>query len=550
MIKSQFKPSQFQPDLPVNKLIREINNNETLDLEFDVAFVGGGPAGLAGAIELSRLIKKDNESVYGLGSVEIGVIEKASQLGGHTLSGAVIDPVSLKMLFPDLHDTEFPFRRPVTEEKVFLLTKSYAISVPVPPTMKNHGKYVASLCELVRWMGAKAEEAGVNILTAVAAESLLIKGRRVSGFSTVASGLDRDGKPSERYLPSTKIGAQVTVLAEGTRGQLTQAYLQWEGIKSRAAQTYALGVKEIWRVKNNTNSVMHTLGWPLPKNAFGGSFLYPMSDDTLALGLVVGLDYRQSNLDVHKLLQQLKKHPHFENILSSGECIEWGAKTIPEGGFDAIPERLYGDGVLILGDSAGLVNVPALKGVHYAIASGIFAARAIFNFLKTKNKSGSNLADYQDQLQKSFVYSDLEKVRNFRPVFKGGFFAGGFKASLMSMTNGSFPQSGLIELPDSEEFKTFFPADTSNKGLSKEDAVYLSGNKTRDTIPNHITVGQGVTGELADFYSAMCPAGVYSRSGEKLIISPSNCVDCKATDILGPRWSPREGGSGPNYKEM
>lgn len=553
---AQFTPKDFQADLPMTDLI--INKKPEGDdvVPLDVVFVGAGPAGLAGAIELARLVKKDQEAGGStLGDIQIGVLEKAAQLGGHNLSGAVINPLAMRELFPDLTDKDFPFRRAVTGEKVFFMSENSAIRLPTPPTMKNHGNFVASICEVVRWLGKKAEEAGVNIFTSFPADSLYTDNGAVAGVRTTAAGLKRDGEPGAQYMPPTEIAARVTVLSEGTRGTLTQAYLKSQNIGSKYPQIYALGVKEVWRVKKAPDAIYHTLGWPLPTNAFGGSWMYPLADDLVSLGLVVGLDYHQHNLDVHKLLQKLKTHPLFQDILKDGEAIEWGAKTIPEGGYHALPERLYGDGVLIVGDSAGLVNVPALKGIHYAMMSGMYAARAIFAALKANDTSAKALSAYDTTLRESFIAKDMFKVRNMRLAFKDGLYAGGVKSAVMIATGGAFPGVSGDQVEDAAEAKQVDPAsDTAaaKVGISKVDAVYLSGNKTRDDIPTHLTVGKDkdVTPEVAEFYSHLCPAGVYERVGDKLQINAPNCVDCKATDVLGPRWRPREGGSGPNYNMM
>jgi electron-transferring-flavoprotein dehydrogenase len=550
--QQKFVPANHQPALPVSDLIRrEVPTGENV-VPLDVVFVGAGPAGLSGAIELARLVKKDQEAGGTLGSVEIGVLDKAAAAGGHNLSGAVVNPVGFRTLFPEMKDQDFPFRRPVQGERVYMMTESSSIRIPTPPTMHNSGNYIGSICEMVRWLSSQAEGLGVNIFTGFPAESLYVEENRVTGVRTAPMGLDRNGQPGGNYTPPTDITAKVTVLSEGTRGSLTQAYLHWQNIAATLPQIYALGVKEVWRVPKAPPEIIHTMGWPLPRTAFGGSFCYPLAEDLMAIGLVVGLDYRQSHLDVHHLLQLMKAHPLFAPHLSGGECIEWGAKTIPEGGYHSIPERLSGDGVMILGDAAGLVNVPALKGIHYAMLSGIYAARAIFSALKAQDTSGKALRAYEEELRSSLVVKDLKKVRNMRHAFKDGFFVGGMKAGLMTLTGGAYPGGVSHGVEDAEEWKEFTRLEVPQPkvGLSKVDAVYLSGNKTRDDIPSHLVVGQDITPELAEFYSHMCPAGVYERQGNSLRVNAPNCVDCKATDVLGPRWRPREGGSGPNYKLM
>lgn len=547
---AKFRPVDYQAPLPADQLILKDQPETDETVPMDVIFVGGGPAGLAGAIELSKLIQKDNESGEGLGDIEIGVLEKSPDWGGHNLSGAVINPVAFKELFPEKKIEDFPFKRPVQGEDVFFMTETGHFKIPTPPTMKNHGNYCMSISEACRWLANEAEGLGVNLFPAFPADSLLVEGDRVVGVRTTPAGLNKDGSEGDQYMPPTDLRAQVTVLSEGTRGTLSQAYQEWQGIASTSPQIYALGVKEVWRVKNMPKNIVHTMGWPLPKDAFGGSWMYPMGDDTISLGLVAGLDYKSTKMDVHYTFQRMKDHPLFKQYLEGGECIEWGAKTIPEGGYHSLPKRFSGDGMLMLGDSLGLVNVPALKGIHYAMMSGIYAARAIFKALKAKDTSGKVLAQYDQDLKNSFVVKDLYKVRNMRQAFKDGFYMGGFKAGLMTLTGGAFPGGSGHDHADEEELKDPKGPATPVYGTSKVDGVYMSANKTRDDIPSHLTVGSDIPKEVAEMYVSMCPAGVYEMDGEQLIVNSPNCIDCKATDVLGPRWRPREGGSGPNYTEM
>jgi electron-transferring-flavoprotein dehydrogenase len=406
----------------------------------------------------------------------------------------------------------------------------------------------------VRWLGDKAEELGINLFTGFPADSLLVDGKRVQGIRTTPGGLDKGGNPGGSYMPPTDVLAKVTVLSEGTRGTLTQAFVDWQGIRSENPQIYALGVKEIWEVKRPIESVIHTMGWPLPRNAFGGSWCYPMADDLVSMGLVVGLDYREHSLDVHILMQKLKKHPLFRNLLAGGEMLEWGAKTIPEGGYYSLPERLHGDGVLIAGDAAGFVDVPSLKGIHYSMLSGIYAARAIFQALKADDTSSQGLKRYDELISSSVIRADLYRTRNMRLSFKSGFFIGGVKAGLMTVTGGAFPGGKIDVESDACEPRDVVPAEqfTPEKGatIDKLDGVFASGNNTRDDMPSHLIAAKDVPIEVAEFYEHMCPAAVYEVQDGKLVINFSNCVDCKTTDILGPRWTPREGGAGTKYKRM
>lgn len=546
--------AEARPPLPRHRLLVE-DDPASDAIPMDVVFVGAGPAGLAGAIELAKLVRRDREEGGRLGEIQIAVFEKAAELGGHSLSGAVIAPGPFRELFPEVAEEAFPFRGRVENEALYLLRESSAIRVPIPPSMRNPGNRIASICEVVRWMGGKAEALGVNVFTGFPVESLLVGERGVRGVRTAPSGLDREGNLGSGHAPPLKVRARVTVLAEGTRGPLTQAWLEHEQVGSTNPQIYGLGVKELWRVARPLDRVVHTLGWPLERDTFGGSWIYPMDRGLVSLGLVVGLDSPDARLDPHALLQRLKTHPMIRVLLEGGELVEWGAKTIPEGGFHSLPRRRHGAGLLLVGDAAGYVDVPSLKGIHYAVQSGMLAARAIFRSLVEGDTSEAGLRGYTESVDRSFIAEDLHRTRNMRGAFRSGLWMGALGAGAMMLTGGRFP-GGTIRVeedllrPRVLRESPPLPRPDGTLTFSKQDAVFRSGNHTRDDLPSHLVVGEHLTAELADLYAHLCPAGVYERDGDRLIVNAPNCVDCKATDVLGPRWTVREGGSGPAYRTM
>jgi electron-transferring-flavoprotein dehydrogenase len=430
--------------------------------------------------------------------------------------------------------------------------------IPAPPTMKNHHNYIASLSQLGRWLGEEAEAAGATILPETAATKLLVEHGRVRGVRTGDRGRGRNGEALPNFEPGSEITARVTVLCEGTQGHLTDAAIKRFGLESDSPPVWALGVKEVWKVARPLDRVIHTMGWPLRNNPryreFGGSFIYPLGDDMVTIGMVVGLDYRDIELSVHDLLQELKTHPVPRRILEGGERIEWGAKTIPEGGFVAMPRALHAPGLLLCGDGAGLVNVPALKGVHYAVESGRLAAEAAFAAVRRGASPATALGSYDDALRESFVWSDLREVRNMRQAFGHGFWLGGALAGAMTVTKGRFPPGNRRTERDSEQSlistrrSRHYPAADGKVTFDKLSSVYGSGNKTRDDQPNHIRVQTSVPFEVGRMWEQMCPAQVYEYVDGTVQITPSNCVQCGAITAKGGRLTPPEGGSGPEYK--
>jgi electron-transferring-flavoprotein dehydrogenase len=466
--------------------------------------------------------------------VPVAVLEKGKQPGSHLLSGAVVNPRALRRLFKGRKRIEeMPFYGPVEHESVYFLTPKRALRIPAPPTMKNEGNYVASLSRLGRWLAEQAEEGGAMILPETSAVKLLAGDGRVRGVRTGDKGRGRDGERLGNFEPGADVVARVTVLAEGTQGHLTGVALNRFGLAGENPQVWALGVKEVWKVARSLDRVIHTMGWPLRGAA----------------------KYRDVELSVHDLLQELKTHPFVRKLLDGGERVAWGAKTIPEGGFLSLPKQLHAPGLLICGDGAGLVNVPALKGIHYAIESGSLAAEAAFAALQrgqTPSTPGA-LAVYDAALRQSFVWKDLREVRNMRQAFGRGFWLGGAMAGAMTATKGHFPPGDSRTERDTEQELTrtdraqSYPAPDGKLTFDKLSSVFASGNKTRDDQPDHIVIRRDVPPELARMWERMCPAQVYEATRDGVAVTPSNCVQCGAITAKGGRLTPPEGGSGPEY---
>jgi electron-transferring-flavoprotein dehydrogenase len=555
------KPADFPPPFRAADYVAAPSDPQDERIEVGVLIVGAGPAGLACAIRLGQLLEEAPEIRNRLGEVPVAVLEKGKQAGSHLLSGAVVNPRALRRLFKGRKRIdEMPFYGPVEHESVYFLTKNNAVRIPAPPTMKNEGNYVASLSRLGRWLAEQAEEGGAMLLPETAAEKLLVSDGRARGVRTGDKGRGRDGQPLGNFEPGADLVAKVTVLAEGTQGHLTGVALDRFGLAGENPQVWALGVKEVWKIKRPLDRVIHTMGWPLRPGAkyreFGGSFIYPMGEDMLTLGMVVGLDYRDVELSVHDVLQELKTHPLVRRLLEGGERVEWGAKTIPEGGFLALPKQLHAPGLLICGDGAGLVNVPALKGIHYAIESGSLAAEAAFAALQrgqTPATPGA-LSVYDDALKQSFVWKDLYEVRNMRPAFGRGLLVGGALAGAMTASKGRFPPRDLQLEKDADvdllrtERAGSYPAPDGKLTFDKLSSVFASGNKTRDDQPSHIVIQRDVPQDVAELWERMCPAQVYEATETGVAVTPSNCVQCGAITAKGGRLTPPEGGSGPEYK--
>jgi len=558
-------PSAFPPPVDSREeFIKRELDPEDERIDVGVAIVGGGPAGLACAIRLMALLEAEPGLAERLGEVPVAVIEKGKVCGAHNLSGAVMVPGPLKELLPDVPESEWPVQGEVSKETVYwMLSSKRALPLkPTPPPFRNHGNYVVSIAELSRWLASRAEEAGAYLLTETAATQLLVADGVVRGVRSGDKGRGRNGEELSNFEPGSDVSAQATVLAEGVWGHLTGAAIrEFRLAEGREPQVWSLGVKEVWEVPEPLDRVIHTLGWPLRYGSkwqeFGGSWIYPMSKNRVSIGFVVGLDYTDATLSAHDVLQEFKTSKLVRGILDGGKRIAWGAKAIPEGGWWAIPE-LHAPGMVLCGDSAGLVNVPRLKGIHYAIQSGIYAAETIFERLK----SGSHdFSPYEDKVKDSFIGDDLYETRNMKQPFGRGFFVGGAITNAMVVSKGRFPGGRWENHRDADAPVTMgnkkdgYPKPDGKYTFDKLSSVYISGNATRDDAPNHIRVRRRVPRTLAETWAWMCPAGVYElpedapADGEvEVIVNYTNCVQCGAITAKGGRLTTPEGGDGPLYQ--
>jgi electron-transferring-flavoprotein dehydrogenase len=562
-------PAQFPPDVDSRaEFIKRELDDEDERIEVGVAIVGGGPAGLACANKLLQLLADERvggpDVMERLGEVPVAVVEKGKACGAHNLSGAMMRPSGLQELFPDVDPGDWPTYGQVDKDSVYwMLSPSRALPLkPTPPPFRNHGNYVVSVAELSRWLAEKAEEAGAYILTETAASRLLVEDGVVRGIRSGDKGRGKDSEPLGNFEPGSDLTAQATVLAEGTWGHLTGAAIrEFDLAADREPQVWALGVKEVWKVPRKLDRVIHTLGWPLRYGSkykeFGGSWIYPMGDDRVSIGFVVGLDYTDATVSGHDLLQQFKTSKLVRKILEGGERVAWGAKAIPEGGYWAMPKP-SAPGMVICGDSAGMVNVPVLKGIHYAIHSGILAAETIFAQLK---HGSTDFSAYDQRIEDSLIGKELYESRNMKQPFGKGFFVGGAITNAMVISKGRFPGGRWSNHRDAEspveigEKKDGYPKPDGKYTFDKLSSVYITGNATRDDAPNHIRVRQNVPREVAEAWVWMCPAGVYeipedapAEGNVEVIVNYTNCVQCGAITAKGGRLTAPEGGDGPLYQ--
>ena len=545
-------------------------------LEVDVLFVGAGPASLAGAYRLAELAKADGREL------EILVIEKSGEIGNHAISGAVLDPKALDELIPTWRD-DAPVEAAVGQDELWFLTKGGKIKAPLtPPPLNNHGKYVASLQKIVKWLADKAEAAGAQVFPAFPGQELLWDGDRVIGVRTGDKGLDKNGQPKSNYEPGADILAKIVILGEGPRGTLTkQAIPRLNLDEGREPQVYAAGIKELWKCKPGSviaGSVIHTLGYPLPPETFGGGFIYGMKDDVLDIGHVTGLDYADPTTDPHNELQRMKQHPAIAAMLDGAKLIRYGAKAIPEGGLFAMP-RLYADGLMLIGDSGGFLNGMRLKGVHLAMKSGAMAAETAWDALQANAYDAATLSAFEKRFQESWAYAELRTARNFHQGFSGGLIPGMLNAGLATFTGGRAfgVKEKLAGEAGHERMKKvgYKPAPTPRATIDnvlafdKLTDVFNSGTMHEEDQPCHLHVADTnicrdrCTVEYGNPCEYFCPAAVYEPMFEKnsagavggrLQINFTNCVHCKTCDIADPyqiiTWVPPQGGEGPVYTGM
>jgi len=561
-------PSEYPPPFDPAAHVGPPTDPEEERLEAGIVIVGGGPAGLACANRVMQLLEDEPELTEKLGEIPVAVLEKGKVCGAHNLSGANMVPSAMEKLFGDLDPDEWPVYQQVEKDAVYLLTSSRAIPLkPPPPNFRNHGNYVTSISKLSRFLAERAEEAGVYILTETVADKVLVEDRIVRGVRSGDKGRGKDGEQLGNFEPGADLMARATVLAEGTLGHLTGCAVDYFDLAGDP-QRWEIGVKEIWEVPKPLDRVIHTMNWPLRKspryNEFGGSFIYPMGEDKLCIGMVAGLDTTDATFSCHDLLQQFKTHPFVRDLLAGGKRVGWGAKTIPSGGYWSMPRKLAVPGMVMCGDNVSMVNVPYLKGIHYAMHAGMYAAEAIVESLK-RDPDSVDFSAYEEKVRGSEIEKDLYRSRNVRQHGDKGFFAFGAIANAWMLSGGALPPGHKATEPDSEVEVSIgtaaddYPAPDGELTFDKLGSVFLSGNATRDDAPNHIRIQTHVPREVAQAWVSMCPAQVYEIPEDQLDngaaevdvhVTASNCVQCGAINAKGGRLTMPEGGDGPLYQEV
>ncbi len=542
-----------------NPIIRE-------EMPCDVAIIGAGPSGLSAAIRLAQLAKESGKEI------SICVVEKGAEVGAHILSGAVFEPRALDELLPDWKERGAPLNVPAAEDRFLFLTKKRAFRLPTPPAMRNHGNYVASIANLCRWLAKEAEALGVQIFPGFPAADLFIENGRVAGIVTGDFGIGREGGQKSEFQPGLILRAKYTLFAEGCRGSLSQRLMaQFDLRKDCDPQTYALGIKEIWEIapeKHKPGRIEHTLGWPLKSDVYGGSFLYHMAENQVAIGLVVGLDYANPYLDPFMEFQRFKQHAAIRPLLEGGRRLAYGARALNEGGWQSLPKLVFPGGALI-GCAAGFLNVPKIKGNHLAMKSGMLAAESAFAALQA-GRANDVLETYPQAVRDSWIAPELQSVRNIRPGFHFGLWAGLANAAVETLLRGRTPwtwrnHADHTQLqPAALSEKIEYPRPDGIISFDRLSSVYLSNTNHAEDQPCHLRLKDPalpMETNLPDYASPetrYCPAGVYEiveeTAGPRLQINAQNCVHCKTCDLKDPNlnivWTTPEGGGGPRYPNM
>ncbi len=542
---------------------------ERESMEFDVVIVGAGPSGLATAIRLRQLCEEHGTDL------SVCIVEKGSEVGAHILSGAVLEPRTLDELLPDWRERGAPLNTPVTEDRFLFLTRSGAVRLPTPPQMHNQGNYIISLGNLCRWLGAQAENLGVEIFPGfAAAEVLYDESGGVRGVATGDMGIGIDGNPKANFEPGVELIGRQTVFAEGCRGSLTKTLFDKFRLREGVdPQTYGIGIKELWEIdsaKHKQGRVIHTVGWPMDRSTYGGSFIYHLEDNQLAIGFVIGLDYENPHLSPFDEMQRFKTHPRIRPMLEGGRRVAYGARALNEGGFQSIPKLTFPGGLLI-GDTAGFLNVPKIKGTHTAMKSGMVAAETIHAALSGDPDGARELEQYPHRLRETWLWEELRRVRNIRPAFRWGLWGGMAYAGIDTyILRGRAPwtlhhhadhacMKKADECPGIE-----YPKPDGEITFDKASSVYLANTVHDEDQPVHLQLKDANVPLQINFaeYNApeerFCPAGVYEyvddEQGKRLQINAQNCVHCKTCDIKDVtqniNWVTPEGGSGPNYPNM
>ncbi|MCF7529395.1 electron transfer flavoprotein-ubiquinone oxidoreductase [Neisseria lisongii] len=544
-------------------------------MQYDVVIVGAGPAGLSAAIKLKQLAEAAGREV------SVCVVEKASEAGAHIVSGAVIDPISLSELIPDWRELGAPLTRSVTQDKVLFLTEQKAFNLPVTPNFNNHGNYIISLAQLVRWLAEQAEGLGVEIYPGFAAAEVLYHADgSVKGIATGNMGVGKNGEATDNFQPGMELWAQQTIFAEGCRGSLSKQIIErFKLDQNSQPQTYGLGIKEVWEVPSENHQpglVVHTAGWPLDSKTYGGSFIYHLDDNKVAVGFVVGLDYQNPYLSPFEEFQRFKTHPEIRKTFAGGRRIAYGARALIEGGLQSLPKLSFAGGVLV-GDAAGFMNMPRIKGTHTAMKSAMLAAEAVFPLLDNleesgEPESGKEAAQYQQLFEQSWAYQELYAARNVRPSFKWGVYTGMLYTGIDQLLfKGKAPWTLRHHGKDNEQLKPAaqstpiaYPKPDGVLTFDRLSSVFLANTAHDENQPDHLTLNNPQVmmdinhREYASPETRYCPAAVYEIVEEegkpKLQINAANCVHCKTCDIKDPTqnivWICPEGGSGPNYGAM